>query len=65
LKVKFLTLSGPEFWVFVKGECQEFSVKAVKVFIFCAASFLYETRLPSVSAAWIKHQLKLNVEAEM
>jgi hypothetical protein len=51
LKIKGLTLSGPEFWVFVKGECQEFIVKAVKVFIFFATSFLYETRLPAVSAA--------------
>jgi hypothetical protein len=40
-------------------------VKAVKVFIFFATSFLYETRLPAVSAAWIKHQLQLNVDGEM
>jgi hypothetical protein len=42
-KIGFQTLYDPEFWVFVKGECQEFSVKAVKVFLFFATSFLYET----------------------
>jgi hypothetical protein len=49
----------------VKGECQEFGVKAVKVFIFCATSFLYEMRLPAVSATLIEYQLQLNVGSEM
>lgn len=51
LKIKFLKLSVPEFWVFVKAECKEFSEEAVKIFIYFAASFLYETRFPAVVAA--------------
>jgi len=50
LKIKFLTLSVPEFWVCVKVECKEFNEEAMKIFISFAESFLYETRFPAVVA---------------
>jgi hypothetical protein len=42
LKIKFLTLSVPEFWVCVKAECKKFSEEAMEIFISFAASFLCE-----------------------
>jgi len=49
LKIKFLTLSVPEFWVCVKV-CKELSEEAMEIFISFAASFLCETRFPEVVA---------------
>ena len=60
LKIKYPTLSVPEFWVCVKVECKELTEKAMKIFvlhnpfffiIIFLFFFLYETMFPAVVTA--------------